>query len=115
MAAHNSDLEARARAARYPIEVPLTYQAVPGGDWLEGRSMNVSDSGVLFSTAHPILPANARIDVRLQLSLVHPGAADIACSGRIVRGRFGDDAPDLSVMAAAFDHIELDGSPAPAR
>jgi hypothetical protein len=113
MAAHNSDLEARVRAARYPVEVPLTYQAAPDGDWLEGRSMNVSDSGLLFSTANPILPANARIGLRLQLSLVHPGAADIACSGHIVRGRFGDGAPDLSVMAAAFDHIELDGSPAP--
>jgi hypothetical protein len=47
MAAHNSDLEARVRAARYPIEVPLTYQAAPDGDWLEGRSMNVSDESVV--------------------------------------------------------------------
>jgi hypothetical protein len=112
MAVQNSELRARARAARYPIDAPVAYRAA-GGGWLEGRSMNVSGSGLLFQTPHPILAADVRIDVRVRLSRVQPGAADLAGSARVVRGRFGDS-PAVSVIGVVFDRFDLEAADAQA-
>src|SRR4051794_31038787 len=111
MAMQNSDVTVRARAARYPIEAAVSYR-VAGGGWLDGRSMNVSDSGLLFTTTNPILAADVHIDVRVRLSGVARGAAALPGWARVVRGRFGE-APALSVMAVAFGRSELEPAAAP--
>jgi hypothetical protein len=75
------------RATRYPLRIPLRYR--PSGDpqWREGRTENISRSGVLFRTDH-LMPLQTPIEMLLALPAEVGGgedAATVICRGRIVR------------------------------
>jgi hypothetical protein len=76
----------RLRAIRYELPAPLVYRSVGGGNWLTGRAVNVSRSGVLLQAMPPPLPAGTRIEFILTLPGVGlPGASRVECQGRVVR------------------------------
>ncbi len=76
----------RPRATRYEMSAPLVYRTVGGGDWIAGRTVNVSRTGVLFHGSDPALPAATRIEFVLLLpSLGLPGSPRVQCQGQIVR------------------------------
>lgn len=99
----------RPRATRYEMSAPLVYRSVGGGDWLTGRTVNVSRSGVLFQTVPPALPAATRIEFILMLpSLGLPGSARVQCQGQIVRHcRAASEGP--CAMAATIDAYDFLG------
>lgn len=87
------------RAPRYAIQMPLRYRVRGQLNWHEGRMENISRSGVLFRGAHTIEP-NAAVEMSFLLPANVPNepAAEVICSGRIVRAV----PPSGSVSQPAF-------------
>jgi hypothetical protein len=76
----------RPRAVRYEVAASVMYRCVGEEYWREGRTVNVSRSGVLFESASPVLAAATRIEFILLLpSLGLPGRSRVQCQGRVVR------------------------------
>ncbi len=98
----------RIRAARYEMSAPLVYRQIGSGDWLAGRTVNVSRTGVLFHTGAPVLPAATRIEFILMLpSLGLPGNSRVQCEGQIVR--HCEASSDACAMAATIDAYDFLG------
>ena len=92
------------------MSAPLVYRSVGDGDWLTGRTVNVSRSGVLFQAVPPVLPAATRIEFILMLpSLGLPGSARVQCQGRIVRHCTGAANEGACAMAATIDAYDILG------
>jgi hypothetical protein len=68
------------------MDVPLRYRAVGEPDWCSGQAANISRSGVLFR-AERVLPPDTPVELvlRLPLKLLGQIAADVVCSGEVVR------------------------------
>ncbi len=74
------------RAPRYPISAPLVFRRAGSRDWLAGRTVNISRSGVLFEAVPALPPVAARIEFVLALSSMDfPGISRVRCVGRVVR------------------------------
>jgi hypothetical protein len=100
----------RPRATRYEMSAPLMYRAVGGSDWLAGRTVNVSRSGVLFRTAQPVLPAATRVEFILMLpSLGLPGSSRVQCQGQIVRycALPSEGPPAMAATIDAYDFLGI--------
>lgn len=76
------------RASRFPIEMRLRYR--PSGEvgWTEGKTVNISRSGVLFE-ADELLEVDTPIEMSFDIPIEIGGAAgagaEIACRGQVVR------------------------------
>ncbi len=95
-----------ARAARYELATPVRYR-VAGGQWHEGRAINMSGTGILFQAEGPVLPPATLVEVVVALS--PPGGAPAAvagCTGRIARTVAGQPAGGAA-MAATIETYEL--------
>lgn len=79
----------RRRSARFPVERDLRFRILSkraGDDSGEGRTVNMSSSGVLFSTDRTLLPGR-RIEVAISwpAQLNHKCALKLVARGRVVR------------------------------
>ena len=74
------------RAPRYPLRIPLRYRPAGDPEWREGRTENISRSGMLFR-AEEMIPANAQLEINLVLPAEIAGlsAAEVVCRGEVVR------------------------------
>jgi len=76
----------RRHSDRFPIERDVRYRVLNkrGGDEAgEGRTLNISSSGVLFTSEHLLLPGR-----RLELSISWPAQLNNKCALKLVaRGR----------------------------
>jgi PilZ domain len=54
-----------ARATRHELRVPLRYRREGQGDWRPGETINMSQSGVLFSS-NELLEIDARLEITFQ-------------------------------------------------
>ena len=54
-----------ARAERFPLSVPLRFRKNATSHWLEGRTMNLSRTDILFK-ADEALPADSLLEIRRQ-------------------------------------------------
>jgi hypothetical protein len=71
------------RARRFALHLSLRYRSIGAVQWHDGRIENISRSGVLFWTDHPL-----ESDTPLELSFVLPlsdNPPEVICRGRIVR------------------------------
>jgi PilZ domain len=91
------------RAPRYSIELPIRYRTPNAPAWHDGRTENISRSGVLIRTQEP-LPPRTPIEILIALPTeVGGGDAPVICRGRVVRTeppRAGGDGPQA--MAATI-------------
>lgn len=74
------------RAQRYSVEVPIRFRAARDSAWRDGRTANVSRTGVLFLCEHN-LRAGTRVKLGFRLPseiLGHP-AARVECNAIVVR------------------------------
>jgi PilZ domain len=82
---YNAQAERR-HSDRFPIEREVRYRVLNkrgGEETGDGRTVNISSSGVLFTTKHMLLPGR-----RLELSISWPAQLDNKCALRLVaRGR----------------------------
>jgi PilZ domain len=76
----------RRHSDRFPIERDVRYRVLNkrGGDEAgDGKTLNISSSGVLFTTDHMLLPGR-----RLELSISWPAQLNNKCALKLVaRGR----------------------------
>ncbi len=76
----------RRHSDRFPIEREVRYRVMNkrGGDEAgDGKTLNISSSGVLFTTDHMLLPGR-----RLELSISWPAQLNNKCALKLVaRGR----------------------------
>jgi PilZ domain len=55
------------RATRHQLRVPLRYRRAGQEDWCLGETINVSESGVLFSS-DDLLELDARLEITFQMN-----------------------------------------------
>jgi hypothetical protein len=74
------------RAERFAIRVPVRYREPRSSKWFEGKTENISNSGVLFRAEFPLLPKTA-VEMRIELPVAVLGEApgEIVCKGAVVR------------------------------
>jgi hypothetical protein len=68
------------RAQRFPLRVPLHYQKSGMTHWNEGRTLNISCTGILFQ-ADESLPQNTMLDIRVDF----PSRVTLSCQASVVR------------------------------
>ena len=85
MTSYNSQAERR-HSDRFPIEREVRYRVLnkrSGEETGDGRTINISSSGVLFTSDQVLLPGR-----RLELSISWPAQLDNKCALKLVaRGR----------------------------
>ena len=76
----------RRHSDRFPIERQVRYKVLSkrsGEEAGEGKTINISSSGVLFTSEHILLPGR-----RMELSISWPAQLDSKCALKLVaRGR----------------------------
>jgi hypothetical protein len=99
---HDPKNPAYARAPRYRLQIPLRYRSTGDDEWRDGRTENISRSGVLFRTDR-LMPPQTRIEMLLALPAELGGdeAATVICRGRIVRTGPRTEEPDAGHVVAA--------------
>ena len=55
-----------ARAQRFPLQFPLCFRETGEAHWMEGTTLNVSRTGMLFRSDEAI-PVNSQLDIRMKL------------------------------------------------
>lgn len=78
--------EGATRAERFAICIPVRYREPRSSKWFEGRTENISYSGVLFRTEFPLRPKTT-VEMRIELPVAVLGEApgEIVCKGAVVR------------------------------
>ena len=100
------------RAQRYVIPMSMLYRAAGDPTWHEGRTENVSRSGVLFLAEYLMRPETS-IEMVLMLPIEIAGdtAGTAMCRGRIIRAvaPIGlDTRPALAAAILDFDPVPQD-------
>jgi hypothetical protein len=92
----------RDRARRYARRTDVRYRQAGHGDWHDGRTENISRTGVLIRARHLIAPQTP-IEVQLVLppELGGYAGAPVIGRGRVVRAEPPTD-PDTNATVAAF-------------
>ena len=98
------------RAQRYVIPMSMLYRVAGDPTWHEGRTENVSRSGVLFLAEHLMKP-DTSIEMVLMLPIEIAGdtAGTATCRGRIIRAVAPVSLDARPALAAAI----LDCDPVP--
>ena len=73
------------RADRVAVAVPVRYRTAGDEEWVQGRSINMSESGLIFEPTE--LSPGARIDVIFALSMPIGAmlSGKLLCSAHVVR------------------------------
>jgi hypothetical protein len=103
------------RASRFPLHLPVRYRRIGDPQWHEGRTENISRSGVLFR-AEDLMQVDTSIEIRLALAVTAPGSEspEIACRGRVVRTISPSDNQPLPGSAIVIDNYDFVHPPADA-
>jgi hypothetical protein len=94
------------RAERFPIRTPLRYRESGQAVWSEGTTVNISRSGVLFSSEKEIKPKTL-LELRILFSedVVGEKPANVICWGPVVRTeppKYHDRQPELAVSILRY-------------
>lgn len=91
------------RAFRHAVPIAVLYRVAGEKTWCEGRTENISRSGVLVRTDRVMEP-QARIELLLSMpaEITTPFAGTTICHGRIVRAVAPSALEDRPAFAAAI-------------
>lgn len=93
------------RAARYEMSVPLRYRQAGEESWRQGRTVNISSSGLLFESPGVAIEAPTRIEFVLTMSTPGiPRPCYVRCLGRVVRDR-GPGDPAVAATIESYDFL----------
>jgi len=95
------------RATRYTIPISVLYRPSGAKTWLEGRTENISKSGVLVRSDH-VMELNAAVEMLINIpsEIASPFAGTTICRGRIVRALGPSALEDRPAWAAAISEYE---------
>lgn len=88
------------RADRRELRVPIRFRRAGDQDWLMGETINLSDSGLLF-TANELLDVNTRLEITFQTVGV-PLIARSTLHARIVRRVLSNWPETRIIFAVAY-------------
>ena len=71
---------ADARAVRHQLNIPLRYRLEGDQDWQPGEAINMSESGLLFSSNEML-----EVDTRVQITFQSTGTPMVQSSTRLAR------------------------------
>jgi PilZ domain-containing protein len=92
------------RAHRFPLTLPIRCRRAGEDGWMEGVTINISSSGVLFRTSEP-LDVDTQVEMAIALGESATPEGELWCDGHIVRIDAGDSTTPS--MAAAFSRYDL--------
>lgn len=74
------------RAPRYDIELSIRYREKGCSDWENGRTVNISGSGVLFYSMRPMeVGTPFEFTLTLPVVIAGEGPGQVGCDGVVVR------------------------------
>jgi len=96
------------RAPRFALKLPVRYRLAGDPQWFQGRTENISYSGVLFR-AESLINVDTPIELRVALSAdirerAHP---EVFCQARIVRTLPPTQADPRPGLAASIEQYQL--------
>jgi hypothetical protein len=96
------------RASRFPLHLSVRYRRVGDPQWHEGKTENISHSGVLFR-AEDSMQVDTDLEIRLELPAAAPGSArpEVSCRGRVVRTIAPSDNEPWPGSAIAIDNYNF--------
>jgi len=79
-------MNSKMRATRFALQFPVYYREPESAIWFEGKTENISQSGLLFRAAGP-LQLQTLIELKLELiaALKYEVPAQVHCKGEVVR------------------------------
>jgi hypothetical protein len=80
------------RAERFSLQRPIRYRQINATDWLEGKTINISRTGILFE-AKDVFDPNMQLDIRVDFPL----NAILTCRGTVVRSECSESRIALAV------------------
>ncbi len=83
------------RAQRFPMHLPMHYQRSGSPHWHDGRTVNISRTGILFQSDES-LQQNAILEILVDL----PTKVTLSCQGAVVRS-------EESAFAVRIHHPQL--------
>jgi hypothetical protein len=102
----------RRRARRFPIATTLLYRERGARRWRQGRTLNVSRTGVLFQPDVPMSTSARDLDFVVSLPLGGGlPAPRVRCVGHVVRGVLAGRDDALAEVAVSIDAWALEGRP----
>lgn len=89
------------RAQRFEIKVPVRYREKSREEWREGRTENISQSGLLFRAPEP-LALESLVELNFALPTAKEGepGATVLCDGKTVRTILpatSDESPGVAI------------------
>ena len=97
-----------ARAMRFPVHMAVRYREIGATSWFDGRTANVSESGLLFLPEHLLEPETA-IEGRLvvPVAIAEELPAEVVFRGVVVRTAPSAGANAVPAMAVAMEEYRL--------
>ncbi len=88
------------RAPRFPIQIPMRFRESGAKEWHEGKSINISRTGILFRSDMDVLPKTLlEMQIILPPEIVGKKQVQVRCWGPVVR--MAPLAPDNDGTASA--------------
>ena len=101
-------LKAVPRAERFPISIPVRYRAPNRAEWLEGKTENISCSGLLLHTDASLEPKiTLELRIELPVSVLGEGRGEIICKGTVVRAEENPLADLPTALAVAIQSYRM--------
>ena len=93
------------RAQRFPLQLPIRYRKIGGRNWFEGKTENISRSGILFSVDRVFKPRTAiQMSFTLPISIKGDRPGEVLCRGSVVRtvAAVGPNRPCVAVSIQRY-------------
>jgi hypothetical protein len=90
-------IELKQRAQRFPIIIPLQYRIAGTPRWLQGMSVNMSRTGILFHAIEK-LPTSSPLEMRIDF----PFMSRLSCRATVIRA-----ANPSTLVAVRIQHCLL--------
>ncbi len=108
------ELATPTRAIRYLMEAPSMYRVEGDKTWHRGRTINISESGVLLQAAgHLALHARVEMTFQLPEAIGRFPAGQLTCIGEVVRHASSTEEVPHPVAARFVQFLDARSSPVP--
>lgn len=104
----DQSLKSIPRAERFPLSIPVRYRAPNRPEWLEGKTQNISCSGLLLHTDASVEP-KVKLELRIELpvAVLGEGRGEIVCKGTVVRAQENPLADLPTALAVAIQSYRM--------
>jgi len=104
----DSEVQSKERARRFLIQTRLRYRVKQERTWREGKTENMSRSGLLFRGEVLVKPTTQiEISMELPSGILRDGAAEVFCRGTVVRTVAPASAGGMPGLATTISHYRL--------